>query len=116
MNPKRRVVVAIGVGLLAATLGVVAPWMRSLRPPLAAPTSGDRLASADGGTPVQRARIENYATRVGQEDFATPVENLNVHEDLLVGVGDWAQGAARANMFAVCLANRRLKACAARAL
>jgi hypothetical protein len=68
----------------------------------------DRPAPIDGGTPVQRGRIEDYIARVGKEDFETLVKNLNLHEDLLVGVGNWAQGAGRQNMFTVCLANRRL--------
>ena len=107
MLSKRHLPIAIVVVLIVG-ISVFVYLVRSRRPPAPPSMRADQPAPVDPGTPVQRARIDDYIARVGQEDFDTLVKNLNQHEDLLVAVGNWAQGAAPRNMFAVCLANRRL--------
>lgn len=106
MSSKRPLAIAIGV-LLIAAIGVAVYWARSSRPP---PPSrrADQPGAIGGGVPVQQQRIDDYIARVGKEDLETLVENLNRHEDLLVSVGAGSSGATERNMFAVCLANRRL--------
>ena len=107
MISKRPLAFATGV-LLTAAISVAVYSARSGL--LAAPPSvrADQAVSSAGDSPVWQQRIDDYIARVGKEDFETLVKNLNRHEDLLVIVGGWSQGGAPRNMFAVCLADRRL--------
>ena len=105
MISKPRLRFAIGVVLIAAISVAVYSARSRLLPPPPSARAGEQV-STEGGTPVQRQRIDDYIARVAQEDFETLVKNLNMHEDLLVAV---FSGQSRSQVtFHRCLANRRL--------
>lgn len=105
-----RAIIVTGSLLVVATLGALM-WGRLTGPPGAwdHPVLAQVPLPNDGGVPVQRARIDNYITRVSTEQsFEKLAAGLDKHEDILVAVAMWSQEPHPEMMFETCLANRRL--------
>lgn len=99
-------VAAIIIALFSLAILTFLPQMGTADPP----EGGPQLAQPrlDGGSPIQRERINDYIGRIQQETIEETEANVGRREDLLTRISGRLNDDTPEPMFLMCLANLRL--------